>query len=86
MALDAAGAATGRRHDLDLRAARLLRRQAAKLRNIGINSGSVLLITKTKQLTDRAAKIEAAAVPAFKARSAGEIRLETSDAQAKGWC
>ncbi|CAN1557769.1 Uup ATPase components of ABC transporters with duplicated ATPase domains [Paracoccaceae bacterium] len=83
MALDEADAATGRQHDLDLRAARQLRRQAAKLKNIGINSGSDLLITKTKQLTDRAAKIEAAAVPGFKARSAGEIRLETSDAHAR---
>lgn len=82
-ALDEADAAMGRQHALDLRAARQLRRQAAKLKNIGINSGSDLLITKTKQLTDRAARIEAAAVPAFKARSAGEIRLETSDAHAR---
>ena len=82
-ALDEADAAMGRQHALDLRAARQLRRQAAKLKNIGVNSGSDLLITKTKQLTDRAAKIEAAAVPAFKARSAGEIRLETSDAHAR---
>jgi ATPase subunit of ABC transporter with duplicated ATPase domains len=83
VALDEADAATGRQHDLDLRAARQLRRQAAKLKNIGMNSGSDLLITKTKQLTDRANRIEAAAVPAFKARSAGEIRLETSDAHAR---
>jgi ATPase subunit of ABC transporter with duplicated ATPase domains len=82
-ALDEADAATGRQHDLDLRAARQLRRQAAKLKNIGINSGSDLLITKTKQLTDRAAKIEAAATPAFKPRSAGEIRLDTSEARAR---
>ncbi|MBL9053621.1 MAG: ABC-F family ATP-binding cassette domain-containing protein [Tabrizicola sp.] len=82
-ALDQMDAATARQHELDLRAARQLRRQAAKLKNIGINSGSDLLITKTKQLTDRAAKIEAAAVPGFKARSAGEIRLETSDAHAR---
>ncbi|MGL6209157.1 MAG: ATP-binding cassette domain-containing protein, partial [Paracoccaceae bacterium] len=82
-ALDEADAATGRQHDLDLRAARQLRRQAAKLKNIGINSGSDLLVVKTKQLTDRAAKIEAAAIPAYKVRSAGEIRLETSDAHAR---
>jgi ATPase subunit of ABC transporter with duplicated ATPase domains len=82
-ALDEADATTGRQHDLDLRAARQLRRQAAKLKNIGINSGSDLLITKTKQLTDRAAKIEAAATPAFKPRSAGEIRLDTSDSHAR---
>jgi ATPase subunit of ABC transporter with duplicated ATPase domains len=82
-ALDEVDAATGRQHDLDLRAARQLRRQAAKLKNIGINSGSDLLITKTKQLTDRAARIETAATPAYKPRRAGDIRLETSDAHAK---
>jgi ATPase subunit of ABC transporter with duplicated ATPase domains len=82
-ALDEADAATGRQHDLDLRAARQLRRQAAKLKNIGINSGSDLLITKTKQLTERANRIEAAATPAFKPRSAGEIRLDTSDSHAR---
>jgi ATPase subunit of ABC transporter with duplicated ATPase domains len=82
-ALDEADAATHRQHELDLRAARQLRRQAAKLKNIGINSGSDLLITKTKQLTDRAARIEASATAAYKQRSAGEIRLETSDAHAR---
>lgn len=82
-ALDEVDAATGRQHDLDLRAARQLRRQAARLKNIGINSGSDLLITKTKQLTDRAERIEAAATPAFKPRSAGEVRLDTSAARAR---
>ena len=82
-ALDEIDAATDRQHDLDLRAARQLRRQAAKLKNIGINSGSDLLVTKTKQLTDRAAKIEAAATPAYKPRSAGEIRLDTSQARSR---
>jgi ATPase subunit of ABC transporter with duplicated ATPase domains len=82
-ALDEADAATGRQHDLDLRAARQLRRQAAKLKNIGVNSGSDLLVVKTRQLTERAAKIEAAATPAHKPRSAGEIRLETSEAHAR---
>lgn len=82
-ALDATDAAIGRQHELDLRAARQLRRQAAKLKNIGINSGSDLLINKTKQLSDRAAKIEASATAAYKQRSAGEIRLETSDAHAR---
>jgi ATPase subunit of ABC transporter with duplicated ATPase domains len=82
-ALDEADAATGRRHDLDLRAARQLRRQAAKLKNIGINSGSDLLVVKTKQLADRAAKIEAATTPAYKPRSVGEIRLDVTDAHAR---
>jgi ATPase subunit of ABC transporter with duplicated ATPase domains len=83
VALDEADAATDRQHELDLRAARQLRRQAAKLKNIGINSGSDLLVVKTKQLTDRAEKIEAAATPAFRQRSAGEIRLATSDSHAR---
>lgn len=82
-ALDQADAATGRQHELDLRAARQLRRQAAKLKNIGINSGSDLLVVKTRHLTDRAAKIEASATPAYKPQSAGEIRLETSEARAR---
>lgn len=82
-ALDEADAATGRQHDLDLRAARQLRRQAAKRKNIGVNSGSDLLVVKTRQLTERAEKIEAAATPAHRPRSAGEIRLQTSDAHAR---
>jgi ATPase subunit of ABC transporter with duplicated ATPase domains len=82
-ALDQADAATGRQHELDLRAARQLRRQAAKLKNIGINSGSDLLVVKTRQLTERAAKIEAAATPAYKPRSAGDVRLDTSEARAR---
>ena len=82
-ALDEADTATSRQHDLDLRTARHLRRQAAKLKNIGVNSGSDLLVVKTKQLTDRAQRIEAAATPVFKPRSTGEIRLETSDARAR---
>jgi ATPase subunit of ABC transporter with duplicated ATPase domains len=82
-ALDEADAAIDRQHDLDLRAARQLRRQAAKLKNIGINSGSDLLVVKTRQLNERAAKIEAAATAAYKPRSAGEIRLDTSEARAR---
>lgn len=72
-----------RRFDNDLAKADQLRRQAAKLKNIGINSGSDLLITKTKQLTERAAKIEAAARPAHKEGSAGAIRLTNSGTHAK---
>ncbi len=82
-ALDEADAATGRQHDNDLRAARQLRRQAAKLKNIGINSGSDLLVVKTKQLNERAARLEAAAVPAHQARAAGLIRLDTTGTHAK---
>lgn len=75
--------ADARRHENDINKANQLRRQAAKLKNIGINSGSDLLITKTKQLSERAAKLEAAAKPAHKDRSAGAIRLANSGTHAK---
>ncbi len=60
-----------------------LRRQAAKLKNIGINSGSDLLVTKTKQLGDRAARIEAAARSAHQEKGAGDIRLVNSGTHAR---
>ncbi len=81
--LEKADGADERRFDNDLARADQLRRQAAKLKNIGINSGSDLLITKTKQLTERAAKIEAAARPAHKDGSAGAIKLTNSGTHAK---
>ena len=82
-ALDEADEADGARFENDMRKADQLRRQAAKLKNIGINSGSDLLITKTKQLTDRAEKMEDAARPAHKERSAGAIRLAHGGTHAK---
>ncbi len=82
-ALDEADGAEARRHENDLKQAGQLRRQAAKLKNIGINSGSDLLVVKTKQLQDRAEKIEAAARPAYQERSAGAIRLGNSGTHAK---
>ena len=82
-ALAEADEATARRHANQLKQAAQLRKQAAKLKNIGINSGSDLLIVKTKQLSDRAEKIEAAARPAFADRSAGAIRLTNSGTHAK---
>ncbi|MGV8987982.1 MAG: ATP-binding cassette domain-containing protein [Cypionkella sp.] len=82
-ALSETDAAQGRQFENDLAKADQLRRQAAKLKNIGINSGSDLLITKTKQLKERAGKIEAQAKAAFKDVSAGEIRLANSGAHAK---
>lgn len=83
LALDEADAADERRFANDLNKASQLRKQAAKLKNIGINSGSDLLITKTKQLTERAAKIEAAAKPAHREKSAGEIKLGNAGTHAK---
>ena len=82
-ALAEADAADERRFANDLNKAQQLRKQAAKLKNIGINSGSDLLITKTKQLSERAAKIEAAAKPAHQDRGAGDIRLTNSGTHAK---
>lgn len=82
-ALDDADAADERRFANDLNKANQLRKQAAKLKNIGINSGSDLLMNKTKQLSDRAAKIEAATKPAYKEKSAGDIRLTNSGTHAK---
>ncbi|PRY77546.1 ATPase subunit of ABC transporter with duplicated ATPase domains [Yoonia maritima] len=83
VALDEADEADERRFANDLNKATQLRKQAAKLKNIGINSGSDLLITKTKQLTERAAKIEAATKPAHQDRSAGDIKLTNSGTHAK---
>ncbi len=82
-ALDEADAADERRFANDLNKAAQLRKQAAKLKNIGINSGSDLLVNKTKQLSERAAKIEAAAKPAHQERGAGDIRLTNSGTHAK---
>ncbi|WP_193184280.1 ABC-F family ATP-binding cassette domain-containing protein [Nisaea sediminum] len=64
-----------KRFQEDLKTARKLRHQAAKLKNIGINSGSDLLLTKTRQLKQRAEDLEEAARPAHRERSAGRIRL-----------
>lgn len=82
-ALDEADAADERRFANDLNKARQLRRQAAKLKNVGINSGSDLLLTKTRHLTERAEKMEAAAKPAHREQSAGDIRLANSGTHAK---
>jgi len=62
-ALDEADAADDRRFTNEMRQAQQLRKQAAKLKNIGINSSSDLLVKKTKQLSDRADSMEAAAKP-----------------------
>ena len=82
-ALAEADAADERRFANDLNKAQQLRKQAAKLKNIGINSGSDLLVNKTKQLSERAARIEAAAKPAHQERGAGDIKLTNSGTHAK---
>lgn len=82
-ALDEADAADARRYQRDLKTAQQLRQQAAKLNNIGINSGSDLLLSKTRQLKQRAEKLEDAAKPAHLERSAGTIRLADRGTHAK---
>ena len=69
-------------NERDLKEAGKLRKQAAKLNNIGINSGSDLLVVKTKQLRERAAKLEEAVRPVHRERS-GEIRLTNRGTHAK---
>jgi ATPase subunit of ABC transporter with duplicated ATPase domains len=66
-----------------MRKVKALRQQAAKLKNIGINSGSDLLVVKTKQLSERADKLEERARPTHLERSAGAIRLTNSGGHAK---
>lgn len=82
-ALEETDAADARRFANDLNKAQQLRRQAAKLKNIGVNSGSDLLLVKTKALTERADKMEAAAQPAHREKGAGDIRLANSGTHAK---
>jgi ATPase subunit of ABC transporter with duplicated ATPase domains len=82
-ALEERDMARDRQYENDMRKVRTLRQQAAKLKNIGINSGSDLLVVKTKQLSERADKLEERARPAHQERSAGAIRLTNSGTHAK---
>jgi ATPase subunit of ABC transporter with duplicated ATPase domains len=82
IALAEADEAAEARREKDLREVSRLRKQAAKLTNIGINSGSDLLTVKSKYLRERAEKIENAVLSLHKERS-GEIRLGNSGAQAR---
>lgn len=82
-ALEESDTARGRQFGNDMRKVRALRQQAAKLKNIGINSGSDLLVVKTKQLSERADRLEEQARPAHHEISAGAIRLTNSGTHAK---
>jgi ATPase subunit of ABC transporter with duplicated ATPase domains len=82
-ALEEEDAADERRFERDMKTVQQLRRQAAKLNNIGINSGSDLLTIKTKQLRERAEKLEEKARPAHQDRSAGKIQLANRGTHAK---
>jgi ATPase subunit of ABC transporter with duplicated ATPase domains len=82
-ALREADASDERRYQRDLKTAQQLRHHAAKLNNIGVNSGSDLMLSKTKQLKQRAEKLEDAAKPAHLERSAGMIKLANRRTHAK---
>jgi ATPase subunit of ABC transporter with duplicated ATPase domains len=82
IALAEADEAAEAKRERDLKEVSRLRKQAAKLTNIGINSGSDLLVVKSKYLRERAEKIETAVLSLHKERS-GEIKLGNSGAQAK---
>ncbi len=75
-------AAQEAKHAREAKDAERLRQQAGKLRNVGINSGSDLLLKKSKQLGARAEAIEQALKPVAAVRS-GEIRLASRGTHAK---
>jgi len=81
-ALDEADAAKAVEQERRLGEANKLRQQSAKLKNIGINSGSDLLLKKQKQLNARADAIEEAVTTRHVER-AGEVRLADGDTHAK---
>ena len=70
------------KQERDLSEAARLHRQSAKLKNIGLNSGSDLLQKKQKQLRERAEKIEEGVKSLHKERS-GDIRLANRGTHAK---
>ncbi len=66
----------------DSREVSRLRRNANDLKNVGINSGSDLLLKKSKQLRERAAALEQSLVPQHVERT-GDIRLSNRGTHAK---
>ena len=80
--LDQLDAAAQKERERDLKYANQLRKQAAKLTNVGINSGSDLLVVKSKQLRDRAEKIETQVQEVHRDRT-GLVKLGNSGAEAR---
>src|SRR5690606_20021701 len=80
--LDQVDAAAEAQRERDLKQAAQLRKQAAKLTNIGINSGSDLLTVKSRQLRDRAEKIETRVQEVHRDRT-GLVKLGNSGAEAR---
>jgi ATPase subunit of ABC transporter with duplicated ATPase domains len=66
----------------DTREVDRLRRNAGELKNVGINSGSDLLLKKSKQLRERAAALEQTLASVHTERS-GDIRLANRGTHAK---
>jgi len=81
-ALDEADQAAEQKRQRDLKEVAQLRKQAAKLTNIGINSGSDLLVVKSKQLRDRAEKIESQVISVHREKT-GKVMLGNSGAEAR---
>ncbi|MDV3250857.1 ATP-binding cassette domain-containing protein [Devosia sp. BK] len=82
LALDEADQSAEHQRQRDLKEVAQLRKQAAKLTNIGINSGSDLLTVKSKQLRERAEKIETQAVSVHREKT-GKVMLGNSGAEAR---
>ncbi|MBD8064535.1 ABC-F family ATP-binding cassette domain-containing protein [Devosia sp. PTR5] len=80
--LDRLDEAAEAHRERDLKQAAQLRRQAATLTNIGINSGSDLLTVKSRQLRERADRIEGQVQSVHKDRT-GVVRLGNSGADAR---
>ena len=80
--LDQIDAAATAQRERDLKYAAQLRKQAAKLTNVGINSGSDLLVVKSRQLRDRAEKIETHVQDVHRDRT-GLVKLGNSGAEAR---
>ncbi len=75
-------AAAERKQAKEAKEADRLRRNAAELKNVGINSGSDLLLKKAKYLTQRAENIEQN-LRALHTERSGEIRLSNRGTHAK---
>jgi ATPase subunit of ABC transporter with duplicated ATPase domains len=82
-ALRESDASDERRYRRDQKTAEQLRQQAARLNNIGVNSGSDLLLQKTRQLKQRAEILEDSAKPAHLERSVGAIKLANRGTHAR---
>jgi ATPase subunit of ABC transporter with duplicated ATPase domains len=80
--LDADDAAHAAKLEKDVREAQRLRANAGRLKNVGINSGSDLLLKKAKYLNERAEAIEEAIKPPERVRT-GEIRLSNRGTHAR---